>query len=68
MQFLYLQNDVARNTSARSVYADGDVYDAAATWERLSYLCVVELGLHIQRLQNLIENRLQTERCRLLTL
>lgn len=32
-----------------------------AAWEELIYLCVVELRLHIQRLQNLIKNRLQAE-------
>lgn len=33
-----------------------------------THLCVVELCLHVQRLQNLIENRLQAEGCGFLTL
>lgn len=33
-----------------------------------TYLCVVELRLHVQWLQNLIEKRLQTEHCSFLTL
>lgn len=33
-----------------------------------AYLCIIELCLHIQRLQNLVENGLQTEQCGFLTL
>ena len=43
-------------------------YAGASFWEQLTYLCIVELCLHIQRLQNLIENRLQTESWSFLTL
>lgn len=56
--------------SAQSLYVDSSTlyYAAAGILEWLTYLCIVELCLHIQWLQNLIENRLQTERCRFLTL
>lgn len=63
-------NTVVWNTSAQSLYVDNGTlyYAAGGILERLTYLCIVELCLHIQRLQNLIENRLQTERCSFLTM
>lgn len=41
-------------------------YAAVCQWH--THLCIVELCLHIQWLQNLIENGLQTECCSFLTL
>ncbi len=63
-------NTVVWNTSAQSLYVDCGTwyYAAGGILKRLTYLCIVELCLHVQRLQNLIENRLQTERCSFLTL
>lgn len=61
-----------RGESAQSRYVDSGtlLYHAAAAAikKSLTYLCIVELCLHIQRLQHLIENRLQAERWRFLTL
>lgn len=44
------------------------IYAGAGVREWHSYLCIVELRLHVQWLQNLIKKGLQTERCSFLTL
>lgn len=71
VQVLFFSSDYLYRQPTPSLIMNlkcGMKHDAGSTltvqliyWSDNTHLCVVELCLHVQRLQNLIKNRLQTE-------